>query len=129
MDLIYNLSISFTTPSPDRTTMLSVMVTDAVTGAPVTGLIQNQFNIYVLAPFAEYQELAIIGFQGLPFAPFPGVYFMLVNWSPIAPGSIAFAVAVTAAPIRSVVGEVLPPIGMGIGTYVSLVGLSTAAGN
>jgi hypothetical protein len=134
---MYNLSISFGTADAETTVLnattahLGVLVTDTATGAPITGLEQGQFTIYVWAPFKGYQEQTIAAFtelaRGGALSSLPGVYSILVNWSTTAPGSNSFAVAVTAIPLPRVKGAPPPPVtvlGTGVGTYISLTGLS-----
>jgi hypothetical protein len=136
---MYNVSLSFATsldPSDDQPgPNLGVLVTDATTGAPVTGLIQSQFAIYSWKFNQGYKAVVIDYFQELAQLQdvlLPGVYLIGFNLPTPTAGSIPFAVAVTTIPpdillLRSGALPVPAPgptvLGVGIGTYVSLSGL------
>jgi hypothetical protein len=129
---MYHVSISFgsrpiTEPfgGDSANFTLGVLVTDAATGAPVTGLEKSQFTVYAwvtettVAPDA-YEAQTIENFlEAASYAPLPGLYSMTVEWTTGAAGSNPFAVTVTDRPPLRPTLEPPLVLGIGIGTYTS----------
>jgi hypothetical protein len=124
---MYNVSINFGGVTPDAFPGLGfgVLVKDAATGSPVTGLPQSRFTIYIWDPGTNtYNTLIIKFFQEVVAVEvgLPGVYFMSANWTPAvfanAPNSYAFAVSI-AAPPPYLAHHPVPVEGVGIGTFIS----------
>jgi hypothetical protein len=136
---MYNVSITFgTTPQLTGPTplMLLVLVTDATTAAPITGLVKEQFTVHAFElavgePVLHVQrsgfiEIATVDQANYPSAALlPGLYLLQVNF-PTAPepvkGSNAMAVTVTNA-VPQLGGGVLEMVmGLGVATYNSPTG-------
>jgi hypothetical protein len=138
---MYNVAVSFGTqpPQPDLQGLnlyLIVSVTDPETGAPVTGLIQGQFNICLLSfegetstPFVtaistfNFVELAKGTGQYSGLGVFQGQLLGLLGLeilpNGLPSGSNAFGVSLIATGVRRLQNDVL---GVGVGTYVNVGG-------
>jgi hypothetical protein len=120
-----SVSLSFNSYPGGEGVVVSVMVTEASTGTPVTGLFGDNFLFYACYPLdagsgsAFHAVTAFFTGEVVNFGPrLPGVYLFDLNFDPkplagsVAPYAYPFAVAV----LGTIFGETVPIAVVGVGT-------------